>query len=263
MGLNKEAINDSIMLVTDYDDKVADRRFIRELLFIIEDSKQEDIKYRFINDKKVPASLDTKDMSIYIDPKNMPYSVEDNVRLFSRLYPDIDEVILRNFFATGTILHEVYHLDQAKMAYEGKSPYEEIGRLYRIFYDAMDKSIINRIKYNINPRSFFHERNAWILSSIDLANIYADTELEPIATNLYLASIMDGYENNKCPVKSTLNKIGLPYGFDLRGIPFVELLYNGFMVDAYKYNQVIDFLGDTPVEELHVNEIDQKIRSLR
>lgn len=36
MGLNKEAINDSIMLVTDYDDKVADRRFIRELLFIIE-----------------------------------------------------------------------------------------------------------------------------------------------------------------------------------------------------------------------------------
>ena len=254
MGLNKEAINDSIVLLRDYNDKIADKRFIRELLFIIGDSRRKEVNYHFINNKRVSSYLDTKDM---------PYSLEDNIRLFSKLYPDIDETIMRNFFVAGTILHEIYHLDQVEIAYKGKSPYEEIGRLYRIFYDAMDRSIINRIKYNINPRSFFHERNAWILSSIDLANIYADTGLEPIAVNLYLASIMDGYDNHTSPVKSTLNKIGLPYGFDLRGIPFIELLYNGFMVDVDKYNQVIDFLGDTPIEELHVNEIDQKIRSLR
>ena len=30
-----------------------------------------------------------------------------------------------------------------------------------------------------------------------------------------------------------------------------------------KYNQVIDFIGNTPVEKLHVEEIDKKIRSLR
>lgn len=263
MGLNKEAVDNSIMLLGDYDDKIVNKRFIREFISIIEDSKQEKIGYRFIKSKHCPASLDTKDMSIYIDPMYMPYSLEENVKLFKKLYPEIDELFLRNFFATGTILHEVYHLDQVKMGYARGSSYEEIRRLYRIFYDAMDRSLLNRLKYNINPRSFFHERNAWILSSIDLANIYHDTALEPIATNLYIASLMEGYEYRTCPVKSTLNKIGLPYGFDLRGIPFVELLYNGFMVDTDEYNKFIDFLGDTPVEELSVFEIDQKIRSLR
>lgn len=263
MGLNKEAVDNSIMLLRDYDDKVVNKRFIREFISIIGESKQETIGYHFIKSKRNPASLDSKDMCIYLDPVYMPYSIEGNVRLFHKLYPEIDETSLRNFFASGTILHEVYHLDQVKMAYTEVSIYEEIGRLYRIFYEAMDRSILNRLKYNINPRSFFHERNAWILSSIDLANIYADTALEPIATNLYLASIMDGYANGTCPVKKTLNKIGLPYEFDLRGIPFVELLYNGFMVDVNKYNQVIDFLGNRSVEELHVEKIDQKIRSLR
>lgn len=263
MGLNKEAIDNSIVLLRDYDDIIVNKRFIREFLSIIGDSREETIGYHFINSKSNPASLDSKDMCIYIDPVYMPYSVESNIRLFQKLYPEIDETFLRNFFAVGTILHEIYHLDQVKMAYANASSYEEIGRLYRIFYDTMDRSFLNRLKYNVNPGSFFHERNAWIMSSIDLANIYRYTALEPIATNIYLASIMEGYEKSTCPVKKTLNKIGLPYGFDLRGIPFIELLYNGFMVDVDKYNQVIDFIGNTPVEKLHVEEIDKKIRSLR
>ena len=263
MGLNKEAVDNSITLLNKYIDDIVDKTFIRRFIMIIEDSMQEEIGYHFIHSRISPAYFDTEDMSLYIDPTNMPYSAEKNVLLFSKLYPQIDMTILRNFFAVGTILHEVYHLEQAKMAYCGASPYGEIRRLYRMFYDAMDSSIISRLKYNLNPSSFFHERNVWILSSIDLASIYAGTALEPIATNLYLASIMDGYKYHTCPVKSTLESIGLPYGFDLRSIPFVELLYNGFMVDVDKYNQVIDFLGDAPVEELSVLEIDQKIKCLR
>ena len=102
MGLNKEAIDNSIVLLRDYDDIIVNKRFIREFLSIIGDSREETIGYHFINSKSNPASLDSKDMCIYIDPVYMPYSVESNIRLFQaeRAMKVTDAILLGSFWVS-------------------------------------------------------------------------------------------------------------------------------------------------------------------
>ena len=58
------------------------------------------------------------------------------------------------------ILYEVYHLNQYKIAYYGQSNSEELTKLYKIFYDAIDESKANWLKYKYGSYAFFNERNA-------------------------------------------------------------------------------------------------------
>ncbi len=269
MELNKQAIDNSIQLITGYSNRVFDKNFIRELIFIIEDSIEESVHYHFRQDIKDPYAFDYNlydenysKVNLYFNLEKMKQFIKNIIDKLSKMNPQIDKTILINFYAMAIVLHNKYHIDQVNMAYLDKSPYEEINELYSLFYLFVDVNNRKRIEYD-NSYTFFHERNAWIQLSFDLAKIFEDTALEQIVTNFYIGYLLKDYGKDKCPVKTTFKKIGVPYDFNLKGIPFSEQFYHGFMVEPEKFNEVIAFLRRPSRYKLKVQDIDQKIRSLR
>ena len=75
MGLNKETIDNSIDLLGHYHEKIINKKFIREFIAIIGESIGYEIKYEFKSDMKSPIYIDTNNMCICIDSKNiLPFS---------------------------------------------------------------------------------------------------------------------------------------------------------------------------------------------
>jgi hypothetical protein len=262
MELKQECIQGIQDLTNDYMDKEIDKSYIRELMHILSKSVERDVKYHF-DDKGEAAYFDTIDKEIYINLEKLKNSIGIDYKVFREVYPDIDITIFNNFFILYTLLHEYTHLQQLDDKFKINDTPEEIKRAYNLLTIQMNRSALARLKYKFKQDVFFNERNAWIESSIDMFSIYEGTELEDIVNNMYLASIMSGYDNKSFPIGETYKMIHLPYGFDLRGISFKDLFYNGFDIDLYKYKLITDYIDSKNMKELNVKDIDAKIRSLR
>lgn len=261
MELQEKQISDINYLLGDYDSRIADWYFISELLHILNDGEKFDIKYEYSNSKTVPVYTDVLNQTIYYNPRIFLKHMHGKVKKYSEKYPEIDEDYLYNFFVVESILREAVRVEQGHMAYNHIYSHEEISRLYRIFFDALNnRTFFEKLFCLRSSKNDFHERNADILASLIAANIYRYTEFQNIATNIYALSLFGGYGyGEECPAKTSLESVGLPYVVDKRGISFRDAFYNGLVIDTDNYNELVNFLQCHKRDAI---EIDQKIRSL-
>lgn len=268
MELNKSQIEYIRSSLSNYDSKHAteydNEDFIIGLIYAIELKLKEDLDYEITDRKGITSHTDISTQTMYFNPTAILKHLKKAVETFKNLYPNIKDIDLYNFFFVERILYEICRVEQANMAYRHQYTHEEIARLYRLLFDALGKKIApGKLSYILNPREFFPERNAEIMSNLAMANIYRDSELQNVATGFYVAALFNGYDlQGKCPAKTSLEKCHLPYAVDKRGISFRDAFYNGMTIDTDKYNTIVDFLADKTIEQLDAIEIDEKIRSL-
>lgn len=259
MELSKDVVDNINFLKQKYErnKKLADYAFIREALDIVAStSKFKSVLSYDINDCIKDKAL-CRDGKIIINPDKVIESTLKEIEFWGEQLR-IDEIIpTRNMHVLALILHEATHVwDDSSL-----SDYDEVNRLYKDINEVSHNTIY-KIIYYFCAKSFPFERHANLCALKILAGIYdEESSMGRIARMYYLDLLIYLYEKSY-PIKKTLKRFHLKDDYDLKGIPFLVQIENGFNIEKEKL-EYVEYLHDEYINfETNYEDVVKKIKEL-
>ena len=181
-----------------------------------------------INDNLGAVTFDLDEEKVKISVKKLKYLIEKSIVILKKIFPDVNEQEMFNYYILYALTHEVRHVYQYLIG-EGfiETPYQIVQKTYK---DIMNigmlktnfiRNYISSILYGFHHERLVIERNA---------NIEACEFLKSIAE----------YEENK-PIVNVFEQVkqrNISYGYDD--------IYNGSIEETYKKLCLTPFYNELP-----------------